>query len=135
MYQLEGIIKYYNTWVLAWLPNELDKYYRSLLPRAWGVKPPMNKPHVSIVRKFEEPNRKEWGIHDGETITVDVYPGVQTDGLYFWLDCESDEVGYLRRRLGLSTFRNVNEEYPIYNCYHITIGNTKNKQGTQRLSN
>jgi hypothetical protein len=135
VYQLEGIIKYYQTWVLAWLPDELDKYYRALLPKAWYVRSPMNKPHVSIVRKFETPDRKNWGMYDGDTILVTVYPGIRTDGTYFWLDCDSDEVGYIRRLLGLTTFRNTNPEYPIYDCYHITIGNVKNEQGTQRLSN
>jgi len=127
MYQLEGIIKYYNTWVIAWVPKELDKYYRSLLPKAWYVHPPMNPPHVSIVRKFEEPKRDEWGVHDGESIVIDVEPGVNTDGLYYWLDCWSDEIGYLRRRLGLDTFRDGDSRYPRYGCYHITIGNVKNE--------
>lgn len=125
MYQLEGIIRYYDSWCLAWLPEELGKYYRALLPKAWYVKPPKNKPHISIVRIFEEPNRENWGEHEGETIVVDILSGVRTDGIYFWLDCYSDEVGYLRRMLGLSTFRNTNPEYPTYNCYHITIGNVK----------
>ena len=125
MYQLEGIIKYYNSWCLAWLPEDLDKYYRSLLPKAWGVCPPMNKPHVSIIRKFEQPKRDLWGACDGKTIIVDIEPGIQTDGIYFWLDCFSDEIGYIRRSLGLSTFRE-RDGFSDYNSYHITIGNTKN---------
>lgn len=125
MYQLEGIIKYYQTWALVWLPDGLDKYYRSLLPKAWGIRPPMNKPHVSVVRKFETPDRDNWGLHDGETVMVDIIPGIETDGTYFWLDCFSDEVGYLRRRLGLSTFRDDNDSFVLYNCYHVTIGNVK----------
>ena len=127
MYKLEARIQYFDNWVLAWLPDDLDKYYRSLLPKAWYVQPPMNKPHISIVRKFETPNRKMWGKHDGETIIVDVEPSVQTDGLYFWLDCWSDEVGYIRRLLELKTFRE-NDGYSDYGCYHITIGNVKNVQ-------
>jgi len=126
MIEYEGKIKYYDNWVLAWLPKELGNYYRSLLPKAWGVKPPMNPPHVSIVRVFEEPNRARWGEYDGQTLTVQVMDGIETDGTYFWLDCFSDEVGHIRRTLGLPTFRETHPEYPIYNCYHITIGNTKN---------
>jgi hypothetical protein len=118
-FSLKGQIKYYNTWVLAWLPKELDSYYRSLLPKAWYVRPPMNPPHVSIVRVFEEPDRARWGEFEGQDIVVDVFPEIQTDGLYFWLDCLSDEVGFVRRTLGLSAFR------PDYNCYHITVGNLK----------
>lgn len=129
MYQLEGIIQYYNSWCLAWLPQGLDKYYRALLPKAWYVHPPMNKPHISIVRKFETPDRTNWGLCDGKSIIVDVYPGIQTDGLYYWIDCFSDEVGYIRRSLGLSTFRE-RDGFSDYGCYHITIGNTKNETST-----
>ena len=126
MYHLTGIIQYYNNWCLAWLPEELDKYYRALLPKAWGVKPSMNKPHVSIIRKFECPDRTKWGLCDGKTIVVNIMPGIETDGTYYWLNCFSDEIGYIRRNLGLSTFRDVNPEYVIYSTYHITIGNVKN---------
>jgi hypothetical protein len=125
MYNLEATIQYYNTWCLAWLPTDFDKYYRSLLPKAWRVKPPKNKPHVSIVRKFETPDKTRWGVCDGKSIIVDVIPGVETDGTYFWLDCFSDEIGYIRRNLNLSTFRNDNSQYVIYDTYHITIGNVK----------
>lgn len=111
--------------MIAWIDGDLDKYYRALLPKAIYIKSPMNKPHVSVVRKFEEPNHERWGEHEGETVVVDVIPGVNTDGVYYWLDCFSDEVGYLRRRLGLSTFRDDDDSYSIYNCYHITIGNVK----------
>ena len=124
MFQVQGIIQYHNTWVLAWLPDEFDKYYRSLLPKAWYVKPPMNKAHVSIVRVFEEPDRAAWGEYEGQSIIVDVIPGIQTDGTYYWLDCFSDEIGYVRRTLGLSTFRD-DDGFVKYDCYHITIGNVK----------
>ena len=125
MFQIEGIIKYYRTWALAWLPEDLDPYYRALLPKAWGVKPPMNPAHISIVRVFEEPNKDRWGEFEGQTILVDVFDGVNSDGLYYWLDCFSDEVGFVRRSLGLPTFRE-NDGWSDYNCYHITIGNRKN---------
>jgi hypothetical protein len=124
MFQLQGIIKYYHSWVIAWVAEDLDKYYRSLLPKAWNVQVPMNSAHLSIVRKFECPTRAQWGRHEGETIIIDVIPGIQTDGMYFWLDCFSDEVGYLRRMLGLKTFRE--NQWSDYNCYHITVGNLKN---------
>jgi len=125
VFQVEGIIKYHRTWVIAWIAGDFDKYYRALLPKALYIKPPRSKPHVSIVRVFEEPKHEEWGLHDGESIIIDVIPGIQTDGVYYWLDCFSDEVGYLRRRLGLSTFRDDDDSFVLYNCYHITIGNVK----------
>jgi len=85
----------------------------------------MNKPHVSIVRSFETPDRRRWGEFEGQEILVDVFDGVQTDGVYYWLDCFSDEVGFVRRSLGLKTFREA-DGWSDYNCYHITIGNVKN---------
>lgn len=84
----------------------------------------MNRPHVSIVRAFETPDREAWGDGDGETLTVQVMDGVETDGTYFWLDCFSDEVGHVRRILGLRTFRD-DYRYNVYTTYHITIGNVK----------
>ena len=129
MYQLEGIIRYYHNWCMAWLvEDDLLAYYSALLPKALYVQPPMRAAHVSIVRLFEEvPDRSQWGKYEGQSIVVDYEPGVQSNGLYFWLDCFSDEVGFLRRSLGLSTFRE-HDGFSDYGCYHITIGNVKNVQ-------
>jgi hypothetical protein len=127
MLRTQGIIKYYNNWVMAWLvEDDLLKYYRGLLPKAWGVCPPMRPAHVSIVRLFESvPNRSQWGKYDGQSIVVEYEPGVQSDGLYYWLDTWSDEIGFIRRSLGLSTFRE-RDGFSDFGCYHITIGNVKN---------
>lgn len=126
MFRATGIIKYYNNWVMAWLvEDDLLKYYRTLLPKAWGVCPPMRPAHVSIVRLFESvPNRKAWGKYEGQSIVLEYEPGIQSNGLYYWLDTWSDEVGFIRRSLGLSTFRE-NNGYSSFNNYHITIGNVK----------
>lgn len=126
MFQTSGIIRYYYNWVMAWLDDDgLDKYYRALLPKAWGVCPPMRPAHVSIVRLFEAvPNREAWGKFEGQSLLIDYYPEVQTDGTYYWLDCFSDEIGCVRRSLGLSSFRE-NDGFSNFNCYHVTIGNTK----------
>ena len=109
---------------MAWVDDGISQYYRSLLPKALYVQSPMRPAHVSIMRLFEECNRKNWGKYGGQSIVVEYEPGIQTDGLYYWLDCWSDEVGFIRRSLGLSTFRE-NDGYSDYGCYHITIGNTK----------
>ena len=122
-YKIEGKIKYHRTWVLAEIDEDLGPYYRALLPRAWHVNPPMAKPHISIVRKFEEPDRTLWKKYDGLSLIIDCFPGVETDGIYYWIDCLSDEVGHVRRSLGLKTFRQ--DEWSDYNTYHITIGNVK----------
>lgn len=125
MFDLKGIIKYGGREVRAMVDYDTIKYYRNLLPKAYYVKPPRSEAHVSIVRYFEEPDRRYWNFLDGSAIRVSYIPGVQTDGTYFWLDCYSEDIGIIRKRLGLSTFRNNDSRYPIYNCYHITIGNTK----------
>ena len=129
MFQTQGIIRYYHNWVMAWLvEDDLLAYYRALLPKAWGVCPPMRPAHTSIVRLFETvPKRDLWGVHEGQSIIIDYEPGIQSDGLYFWLDAWSDEIGYIRRSLGLSTFRE-RDGFSDYGCYHITIGNVKNVQ-------
>lgn len=113
---------------MAWLDDDdLLAYYRALIPKAVDVQPPMRSAHVSIVRLFESvPKRDLWGAHEGQSLTVDYEPGVQSDGIYFWLDAWSDEVGYIRRSLGLPTFRE-NDGFSNYGCYHITIGNLKHE--------
>jgi hypothetical protein len=125
MFVVDGIIQYRDDSVVAWIDSEIGSYYRSLLPRAWCVKPPKEKTHVSIIRSFERPDKSRWGDYDGLPIQITYYPIVQTDGVYFWLDCYSDEIGFIRRSLLLSTFRNTDYRYPIYDRYHITVGNTK----------
>ena len=128
MFAAGGIIRYYNNWVMAWLDDDITKYYRSLLPKALYVQPPMRAAHVSIVRLFETvPNREAWGAYDGQSIVVEYEPGIQTNGLYYWLDAWSDEIGFIRRSLGLSTFRE-RDGFSDFGCYHLTIGNTKNER-------
>ncbi len=92
-FQISGTIKYYNNWVLAWIDKDFGKYYRSLLPKAWYVKPPTNPSHVSIVRHFEgpanlmwgeyeKPYRDNWDKYEGQSIVIDYVPGIKTDGTY-----------------------------------------------------
>lgn len=127
MFEIQGTVRYYHNWVMAWLDDELAQYYRTLLPKAWGVCPPMRPAHVSIIRLFEEvPSRKAWSKYEGWIIKIDYRPGIQSDGTYYWLNCWSGEIAKIRHSLGLSSFRNTNPQYPTYDCYHITIGNTKN---------
>jgi hypothetical protein len=125
MFVTDGIIQYRDESVVAWVDDEIGAYYRSLLPRALYVKPPKEKTHVSIVRVFERPKKKKWRLYEGYSINITYYPTIQTDDTYYWLDCYSDEVGFIRRSLLLSTFRNTDYRYPLYDRYHITIGNTK----------
>ncbi len=117
-YNTVGTLKYYNRTVQLHLDPDLIKYYRSLLPKAWYVKPPMADSHISVVRPFEEPNRLLWRKYEGERICVDYWLPVYTDGLYYWLDADSERIGDIREELGLVRYR-------IGNCYHITIGNLK----------
>ena len=120
MFQTWGIIKYGENSCRAWLDDEIGKYYRSLLPKAWGVQPPMHTTHVSIVRVFEKPNRLYWKKYEGSTIEVIYYPSMQTNGLYFWLNCMSDDIERIRKEMGLSIFRST------FSTHHITVGNLKN---------
>ncbi len=88
----------------------------------------MRPAHVSIVRLFEVvPNRSLWGKYEGQSIVLEYEPGVQSDGLYYWLDTWSDEIGFIRRSLGLGTFRE-SDGFSNFNCYHITIGNVKSAE-------
>jgi hypothetical protein len=121
MFTIKATVQYYTNWAIAWIDPQLIKYYRSLVPHAKYVKPPMNDSHVSIVRIFEKPLDKDaWGRYNKEEIEVMYDPYINFDDTYFWLDAWSDEIGYIRRSLGLPTFR---DSHPY--SYHITIGNLK----------
>ena len=125
MFVTDGIIEYRENSVVAWVDNSIGEYYRALLPKAWGVKPPKEKSHVSIVRHFEQYCRNNWGRYEGWTAKIEYRPEIQTDGIYYWLNCWSGEIAKIRHSLALPSFRNTDPKYKLYFSYHITIGNTK----------
>lgn len=125
MYKIPGKVTYYNDYCVAYVDNELAKYYRSMIPKSIRITKQKYDSHLTIVRKGAEfPKKLEnWGIHDGQEIEIWYNPVVETCGTYFWLRAISPEVEQIRSELGLPKYRFDAPDA----SYHITIGNTKNE--------
>lgn len=118
MYSITGTLHYYHTTCNLLFGRDLADYYRALLPKAWYVKPPRTESHISVVRPFESPNMDFWKKYEQEKIAINYWLPVNTDGIYFWLDCSSPRLVEIRRELRLV-------DHLANNCFHCTIGNTK----------
>ena len=121
MITLSAQIKIYDWWIVAYLPQDFGRYYRSLCPKAWCIKPPMYNSHITVVRKdLEQLDKSKLSdIEDGRVVSLSYSPEIKTDGLYYWMDVYSPEIVEIRRSLGLPDYRDG------YDCYHVTIGNKK----------
>jgi len=111
-------------WVVVDVDPEIGRYYRSLYRAGtWDcaarIQRPSWKEHISVVRNEEPPNDDLWGSLDGRVVEFRYDNEVCSDGLYFWLNVECDELLDLRQQMGLSR----RPEYPL----HITLGNAKYK--------
>jgi len=104
-----------------YLPREFGRYYFSLIPKEKDAQPQAYAPHVTVVRTGAEfpLNMDAWGKYEGEMVEFVYEPVVDTDGVYFYLNVESDRIGDIREELGLPRYRADNKGY------HVTIGNIK----------
>lgn len=117
IYHVKGTVKTYSNWILCYIDEEIARYYRSLIPKYYNVKPPRELAHISIVRPFEWPDRP-FSQFDGDKVDIQYYLPIRRDATYFWLDCMSDDIRNIRRKLGL-------QDYLKNDCFHITLGNLK----------
>lgn len=123
MLQTKGLVKYHSNYAIAYIDQDIVDYYLSLIPPYLYVNRGRYDAHLTIVRKdIELPNYDNWGYRNNDIITIDYDPVVYTDGTYYWLDAKSLDCVDIRKNLGLPGFRDG------FDCYHITIGNTKGIQ-------
>lgn len=120
MFKIPGIVTYYNDYAVAYVDDELARYYRSLVPKSIKLNKQRYQSHLTIVRKNAEfPTKLEnWEKHAGQTIDIWYNPEVGTCGTYYWLTAQSLDIGKIREELGLPKYR-------YGDTYHITIGNVK----------
>jgi len=124
MHSSTGILQYGpGIRAVVWIAEDIAKYYRSLIPKYYYVKPQMYPPHITVVRTGKETpvNMEVWGKYDGEKVPFTYNSDIATDGNYFFLDARSERIGDIREELGLPRFR-FND---ISKQYHITLGNVK----------
>ncbi len=121
MILVNAVVKYYNSYCVAYLPKDFSSYYLGLVPKAWYANVQRYDPHVTICRKLiESPSYNNWRYRDNEVISISYSPILQTDGTYYFFDCYSDDILDIRNKLNLPSYR------VGYNSYHVTIGNSKN---------
>jgi hypothetical protein len=126
----QAVVKYGPAMqAVARIDQGISDFYRSLIPKAYGVQPQAWPAHITIVRKGKETPTKmdAWGKHEGRTIEFTYDTTIQTDGTYFWLNAWSEEVGDIREELGLPRYRDDSAFGGVSRQeYHITLGNVKN---------
>lgn len=129
MYYSIGVVEYGpGLKVVAVIDQEIAEFYRNLIPKYYNVKPQKYKAHITIVRENKESpkNMEFWGKYQGEKVEFFYNNDIQTDGVYFWLDALSEDIGKIREELGLSKFRDDRGfGGNLRSAYHITIANTK----------
>lgn len=122
MFKSTGKIIYkenpYNVIVL--IDKEICRYYRSLLPKYFFIRPQMYDPHISVVRKKIPRNLTLWKKHENEIVEFTYSHEIQTDGKYYWLSVWSDPLNQIRTELDVDI-----SDYRDKILFHITIGNCK----------
>lgn len=110
--------------VVAWIDEEIARYYRSLIPKAYYVQPQMYPAHITVVRSYPIEiitDRSAWGKYEGRLFNFEYSGEIQYSAPYFYLDAWSEDFAEIRAELGLPRYR------PRFDRYHITIGNRKNE--------
>lgn len=129
MFEAKGIVAYGpDIRVVARIDQGISDFYRSLIPKYYYAKPQRYRSHITIVRTGKEtPNKMDyWGKHEGREITFSYDPYIHFDGVIFWLDAYSKEIGEIRQELGLPEYRDDRAYGGVLrNAYHISIANVK----------
>ena len=127
MYLGTGRIEYSDrSRVVAWVDEELSRYYRSLIPKARYVQPQMYPAHITVVRSYPieiVPDRTAWGKYEGRAISFDYTGEVLYEYPYYYLEAWSQELNDIRTELGLPEFRIIGAR--MLDCFHMTLGNVK----------
>lgn len=119
-YHTIGTIRYTNDgWVKIDIPNDIVKYYASVIRWMIGIKvqPLKNHAHVTLINgRFDNvTDHPLWKSREGEKLPISYVPKIYNGEKYFWVNVVNDGLMQtIREELGLSS-------YPKYQ-YHITIG-------------
>lgn len=114
--------------VIAEIDQSICDYYRSLIPKYFNAIGQRYGAHITIVRTHKEtPTILDyWGKHEGRVICFQYASCIHFDGRYFWLNAYSEEIGEIRKELGLPKFRDDSVFGGVVRSeYHITIANIK----------
>lgn len=115
-----GRVHYHKQHVTLDISQGIVDFYYSLIPKAWYAQRQAHKAHITIMRLGrEKQNSKTWKYRDKELIPFFYSSYIHFEHPYFFLYAYSEDIGGIRKVLGLPQFR-----YP-FKAYHITVGNLK----------
>ena len=126
LYKSTGPLLYEGSKLIVAVDPHVALFYRSLIPKYYGVTGQRYSPHISVVRKETPPNMDAWKKYEG--LPVDFYydPIIDNDDRYWWLNVYSTRLEEIREELGLP---NVNMYLTppdgFKKVFHMTLGNTK----------
>jgi hypothetical protein len=101
-----AILKVDNLSIAPYL-QELKEQGIKVTPSAWG-------PHITWVNKEEPHNKGNWEAYQNIPIKFELKPEIKTNGTYYWLDIECNDLKLMRRALGLKPEPKI--------PFHLTIG-------------
>lgn len=117
--------------IIAEVDQGISDFYRSLIPKYYYANPMRYMAHITIVRTNKESptDLKAWGKYEGLQIKFQYKSYIHFDGTYFWLNAYSEDIGAIRKELGLPIFRDDRAFGGVLRQeYHITIANTKEQK-------
>ncbi len=124
VHRAEGTLVYGENWWVRVL--DIDRGiidYYAWLTKRYGLPVMKSRPHITVVRGEEPPNKDVWGRYAGP-ITFWYSQNVRTDnGFHAWLDIWSEELFKLREELGLPSrpHRELNGIL-VPRGWHLTLG-------------
>lgn len=128
----DGTLRFYNDVndvplkLVVHVDDAIVDVSRALVPHVIHLNKQRYSPHISVIRNEPVIDCKRWGKREGESVEFFYSKWVYNDECYYWLRVYSKQLIEIRQELGLS-HSSVNSRPPDQQeCFHITIGNTKN---------
>lgn len=123
-----GYLKYQDQKLIVDVDDNFAKFYRSLIPKYFNVNPTRYTAHISVVRNEVPKNPEVWNKYQNKKIDFIYDNFIYNDEIYWWLNVFSTELESIRVELGLENHSWYTLPPSGFNkCFHLTIGNTKNR--------
>lgn len=116
-----GKLRFGNTNIVVDVDRQIGEYYYSLIPKYYWPQRQMYPSHITVVRSGRDVWPKCMKYLNGQDCEFEYENMIRFDGLYFFLQVQSERLGRIRQSLGLTYYAH------IFNCFHITVGNIKHE--------
>jgi hypothetical protein len=128
LFTSSGTLRYEDKKLVVLADQQLSDYYRSMIPKYYRVQPQKYRAHISVVRKETPPDMSLWGKREGERVEFQYQPYLHNDATYWWLNIFCVHLEEVRRELGLPVSSPYTQPPSGFKkCFHLTVGNTKEK--------